>query len=172
MSQEFDATVEEMVENELAAQELAEVNAEANTSGDVVEEAAEGVTKPKRDFKQRSIFVVEDENGVEHEFRSKVDVDKFLAKPRVKKALLEIAGVDEAIVAFILDNEVAIKAAFAIASPEQKKRVISEETREKMREAMKARIASGAITPIAKKADESVETVDTVVEAESGEAAQ
>jgi len=89
----------------------------------------------------------------EHEFRSKVEVDKFLAGPRVKKALLEIEGADDTLVAFLMANEAAIKAAYAIASPEAKKRVISEETREKMREAMKARIASGAITPIAKKVD-------------------
>ena len=154
MTNEYNAEIEQMVDAELAAQEA------AGTS-EVVEEAAEVVAKaPKKDFKQRSIFVVEDEDGVEHEFRSKVDVDKFLAKPRVKAALLAIDGIDDGIVAFILANEVAIKAAFAIANPEPKKRVISEETREKMREAMKARIASGAITPIAKKADEASEAAE------------
>lgn len=154
MTNEYNAEIEQMVDAELAAQEA------ANTS-EVVEEAAEVVAKaPKKDFKQRSIFVVEDEDGVEHEFRSKVDVDKFLAKPRVKAALLAIDGINDDIVAFILANEVAIKAAFAIANPEPKKRVISEETREKMREAMKARIASGAITPIAKKADEASEAAE------------
>lgn len=154
MTNEYNAEIEQMVDAELAAQEA------AGTS-EVVEEAAEVVAKaPKKDFKQRSIFVVEDEDGVEHEFRSKVDVDKFLAKPRVKAALLAIGGTDDDIVAFILANEFAIKAAFAIANPEPKKRVISEETREKMREAMKARIASGAITPIAKKADEASEAAE------------
>ena len=154
MTNEYNAEIEQMVDAELAAQEAA-------STSEVVEEAAEVVAKaPKKDFKQRSIFVVEDEDGVEHEFRSKVDVDKFLAKPRVKAALLAIDGIDDDIVAFILANEVAIKAAFAIANPEPKKRVISEETREKMREAMKARIASGAITPIAKKADEASEAAE------------
>lgn len=147
MTNEYNAAdIEALVDNELAGNDE---GADA-----VVEEAAEVTAKaPKKDFKQRSIFVVEDENGVEHEFRSKVDVDKFLAGPRVKKALLEIEGANDELVAFLMANETAIKAAYAIASPEAKKRVLSEETREKMREAMKARIASGAITPIAKKVD-------------------
>ena len=48
-------------------------------------------------------------------------------------------------------NEAAIKAAYAIASPEKKKREIAPETREKMRAAMLERISSGKITPIPKK---------------------
>jgi len=149
MTNEYNAAdIEALVDNELAQGD------DAGDDDAVVEEAAEVTAKaPKKDFKQRSIFVVEDEDGKEHEFRSKVEVDKFLAGPRVKKALLEIEGADDTLVAFLMANEAAIKAAYAIASPEAKKRVISEETREKMREAMKARIASGAITPIAKKVD-------------------
>lgn len=142
--------------NEYNADQAAQLEAElahAEANGDTVEEAAENVVAkaPKKDFKQRTLFVVEDENGVEHEFRSKVELDAFLAKPRVKRAIAAIEGATPELVEFVINNEAAIKAAYAIASPEKKKREISPETREKMREAMLERIRSGQITPIAKK---------------------
>ena len=148
--------------NEYNAELEAEINAEAaNADAGQVEqldenEAADAPAKPapKRDFKQRSIFVVEDENGVEHEFRSKTEVDAFLAKPRVRKALLAIEGMSAEVAEFVLNNEVAIKAAYAIANPERKQRVISEETREKMRAQMKERMANGGL---AKKAETAAE---------------
>lgn len=144
--------------NEYNADQAAELEAElaqAEADGDTVEveEAAEDVVAkaPKKDFKQRTLFVVEDEEGVEHEFRSKPELDAFLAKPRVKRAIEAIDGATPELVEFVINNEAAIKAAYAIASPEKKKREISPETREKMREAMLERISSGKITPIAKK---------------------
>ena len=144
--------------NEYNADQAAELEAEltqaeANGNTVEVEEAAEDVVAkaPKKDFKQRTLFVVEDENGVEHEFRSKIELDAFLAKPRVKRAVEAIEGATPELVEFVINNEAAIKAAYAIASPEKKKREISPETREKMREAMLERISSGKITPIAKK---------------------
>ena len=144
--------------NEYNADQAAELEAEltqAEANGDTVEveEAAENVVAkaPKKDFKQRTLFVVEDENGVEHEFRSKVELDAFLAKPRVKRAIEAIEGATPELVEFVINNEAAIKAAYAIASPEKKAREISPETREKMRKAMLDRISSGKITPIAKK---------------------
>ena len=144
--------------NEYNADQAAELEAElaqAEADGNIaeVEEAAENAVAkaPKKDFKQRTLFVVEDENGVEHEFRSKPELDAFLAKPRVKRAIEAIEGATPELVKFVIDNEAAIKAAYAIASPERKKREISPETREKMREAMLERISSGKITPIAKK---------------------
>ena len=71
--------------NEYNADQAAELEAElaeANGNTVEVEEAAENVVAkaPKKDFKQRTLFVVEDENGVEHEFRSKIELDAFLAK--------------------------------------------------------------------------------------------
>ena len=146
MTNEYDADQAAELEAELA-------QAEANGDTVEVEEAAENVVAkaPKKDFKQRTLFVVEDENGVEHEFRSKPELDAFLAKPRVKRAIEAIEGATPELVKFVIDNEAAIKAAYAIASPEKKKREISPETREKMREAMLERISSGKITPIAKK---------------------
>ena len=144
--------------NEYNADQAAQLEAElaqAEADGDTVEveEAAENAVAkaPKKDFKQRTLFVVEDENGVEHEFRSKIELDAFLAKPRVKRAIEAIEGATPELVKFVIDNEAAIKDAYAIASPEKKKREISPETREKMREAMLERISSGKITPIAKK---------------------
>ena len=146
MTNEYNADQAAQLEAELA-------HAEANGDTVEVEEAAENVVAkaPKKDFKQRTLFVVEDENGVEHEFRSKPELDAFLAKPRVKRAIEAIEGATPELVKFVIDNEAAIKAAYAIASPEKKKREISPETREKMREAMLERISSGKITPIAKK---------------------
>ena len=146
MTNEYNADQAAQLEAELA-------HAEANGDTVEVEEAAENVVAkaPKKDFKQRTLFVVEDENGVEHEFRSKPELDAFLAKPRVKRAIEAIDGATPELVKFVIDNEAAIKAAYAIASPEKKKREISPETREKMREAMLERISSGKITPIAKK---------------------
>ena len=144
--------------NEYNSNFAAELEAEltqAEANGDTVEveEAAENVVAkaPKKDFKQRTLFVVEDEDGVEHEFRSKLELDAFLAKPRVKRAIEAIEGATPELVKFVIDNEAAIKAAYAIASPEKKKREIAPETREKMRAAMLERINSGKITPIPKK---------------------
>ena len=144
--------------NEYNADQAAELEAElaqAEADGDTVEveEAAENVVAkaPKKDFKQRTLFVVEDEDGVEHEFRSKPELDAFLAKPRVKRAIEAIEGATPELVQFVINNEAAIRAAYAIASPEKKKREIAPETREKMRAAMLERISSGKITPIAKK---------------------
>ena len=152
MTNEYNADHAAQLEAELAHAEQA---AELEANGDTVEveEAAENVVAkaPKKDFKQRTLFVVEDENGVEHEFRSKPELDAFLAKPRVKRAIEAIEGATPEFVKFVIDNEAAIKAAYAIASPEKKKREIAPETREKMRAAMLERISSGKITPIAKK---------------------
>lgn len=165
------AAVETVVENDNA--QVTEANeGSADTSAEAVtEEKAAEPAKPAKEFKSRTVFVVEDENG-EHEFRNKADLDKFLARPRFKKIVVEtFPNASDEIIEFLIDNEAAITALFKANQPEKKKitRELSPEQREAARQRMLQRIAEGKITPGRKKKEEgnAEGAADTPVETEA-----